>query len=311
MLIDWLKEAVTRNARLQLCVGQSPLFCRRGRVEASPSPKVTREDLSKILEQGREWGLPVEGEKSVGIPGFGRCHVSVQAPWMLFRPLPADQPPDLEKLHLPPVLAELAQLPQGLVLLGGQRGSGLRTTVASLLELLRQGEPRRMLTVGRCHDYVQAHGRGLVGSCRELTEALRDSCDGVVLWVTDSASAQAAVQAAEEGLLVFALMRGLHTPNLLDRLRQWLADTQRLGDALRAAYYQRLLPSGQGLLPICEFVSGDVCRQLLYRAGPDRIYPECLEGQTGCWSLLHSLQDWLEQEQISPLDADRVIQTWS
>ncbi|MBT9583204.1 hypothetical protein IV102_07635 [bacterium] len=312
MLLELLKEAASLEAHLQLCVGQAPAFWRWGQLQVKEAAKLTREDLNRLLEQGRDWGLPGEGEKAVGIPGFGRCQVNLQFPWVLFRPLPSDGPPPMEKLNLPPGLAELVQLNQGLVLLGGQRGSGLRTTLASLLELLRQGPPRRILTVGRCHDFVQGHGRGLLGSCVRLSEALLDSCDVVVLWLTDSASAQAALEAAEEGRLVLALLRGLHAPNLLDRLQTWLpaaAWSQRLGDALRAVYYQRLLASSQGPLPVCEFVNSETSRQLLQQ--PRKIYPDCLEGQSGCWSLLHSLQDWLDQQRVSPEEADLLVQSWT
>ena len=314
MLLELLKEAGARGAQLQLCVGQAPVFVHLGQLEVSAGAKWSREDMAQLLEQGREWGLPSEGERGIGIPGLGRCQVQVQRPWILFRPLPANLPASWEELNLPPVVAELAQLPQGLILLGGQTGSGIRTTLACLVEIIRQQQTRRLLMVGRCHDYVQTHGRGLLGSCPQISPGLLDSCDVVALWLTDPESAQQALAAAEEGKLVLALMRGLHTPNLLDRLHCWLpagAYLQRLGDVLRGAYYQRLISAPEGPLPVTEFVSGEVASRMLGAPAPGRVYPDCLERREGCWSLLHSLQDWLEQERISSEQADRLVLSWA
>ena len=311
-LLELLKEAVSKDSQLHLCVGQPPAFIRLGKVEFWAGPKLSREALSGLLEQGCDWALPREGQSAVGIPGLGRCQVHVHRPWVLFRPLPADLPADWEKLNLPPVLAELMQLSQGLLLLGGQRGSGLSTTLAFLLESLRLGPPRRILSVGPGLPYVQGHGHGLLGACAELTDSLLDTCDVVLLPVTDSVTAQAAIQAAEEGRLVIGVLRAAHVPNLLDRLLCWLPTgpwSQRLADVVRAAYCQRLLVAAEGPLPISEFVSSEVCRRLL--GNPARVYPDCLEGQAGCWSLLHSLQDWLDQQRVTPEEAESMVESWS
>lgn len=310
---ELLRLAVDRQASLQVCVGQAPLLIHPGgRLEVTEGGRVSREDLAQWMEQGRSWGLPGPGERAMGAPGLGRFWAIVHRDWGLFRPLPTENPGELEQRNLPGILHDLCQLPQGLVLLGGPRGSGLRTSLACMLEILRQGPPRRILCLGRCTDHVQSHGRGLLVNDEDWSESLIEAWDVLVLRLNDSLSAQQALRAAEEGLLVLGLMRASHAPNMLDRFWGWLPDSwarQRASDSLRGCYAQRLLAGGGGLLPLSEFVTPEVARKLVGVSA--RVYPQCLEKQKGCWSFQHSLQDWLDQQRLTPEEAETVVSSWS
>ena len=307
MIEKLLKEAQDQAATLHLAAGQSPLLVQPGHTRVMAQPKLTREEFARLLEAVRDWGMIQEGEAEVGVPGVGRCLVRSRPGWLSLEPLPSELPASLEDLNLPQVLADLVSLPQGLILLGGQRRCGLSTTLACLIEiLLRHGSSRRVLLCGS-HPSVHSHGKGLLLQSGNL-EVGRDF-DVVVTPLP--ADPRLCIQLVENGSLVVATMRAPHTPNMVDQLQSSLPPpwTARLQQSLKALYCQRLVRAGELLFPVTEFVHGELAQKWLGAAGP-REYPKCLEKQKGCWSLLHSLQDWVDQEKITPEQAEPILQTW-
>ena len=306
MIEKLLREA--DGAGLQLAPGQAPLLVLPGSVEAMAQPKLSREEFARCLETVRDWGMTQEGEAEVGVPGLGRCLVRSRPGWLSLEPLPSELPGDLQSLNLPEVLADLLMLPQGLILLGGQRLSGLSTTLACLLEiLLRHGATRRVLLCGS-HPYVHSHGRGLLVQSGDL-EIGRHFDVVITPLPTDP---RICLEMVENGCLVLASMRAPHTANMIDQLQCQLPApwTARLQQSLRAIYCQRLVQAGEGWLPVSEFVQPELACKWLASPGP-RDYPRCLEKQKGSWSLLHSLQEWINEERITTDEADKLVQSWS
>ncbi|MFN8611236.1 MAG: hypothetical protein U0931_27075 [Vulcanimicrobiota bacterium] len=297
-----LREA--DGATVELAPGQSPLLVRPGRVEVLAQPKLSREDFARALECVRDWGMVQEGEAEVGVPGLGRCLVRSRPGWLSLQMLPSDLPASLEAMNLPEVLAELADLPSGLVLLASPRRGGLSTTLACLIEwILRHGRSRRILLCGH-HPFVHSHGRGLL-----VQSDLLDLGGHFEVVVSPlPADPRGCIQLAEQGALVLASLRSPHTANMVDQLHSllpagWLP---RLQGCLRALYCQRLVHG----LPVTEFVQAELARKWLASPGL-RDYPRCLEKQKGSWPLLHSLQEWVNEEKLTPEDAQETLQSWS
>ncbi len=306
MIEKLLREA--DGAGLQLAPGQAPLLVRPGSLEVMGQAKLSREEFARILETVRDWGMVQEGEAEVGVPGFGRCLVRSRPGWLSLEPLPNEPPGDLDALNLPQVLAELLDLPQGLILLGGQRMSGLSTTLACLLEiLLRHGSSRRILLCGS-HPYVHSHGRGLLVHSGSLE--VGQHFDVVITPLPSDP--RLCLQLVENGALVLATMRAPHSANMVDQLQSLLpaAWSARLQQALKGIYCQRLVRAGDDLLPVSEFVQAELAGKWLAAPGP-RDYPKCLEKQKGSWSMLHSLQEWINEEKITPEDAEPIVRSWS
>lgn len=303
MIERLLREA--DGAGIQLAPGQAPLLVRPGLVEVLPQPKLSRDEFARILETVRDWGMVQEGEAEVGAPGLGRYLVRSRPGWLSLEPLPNELPGDLDNLNLPEVLAELLGLPQGLVFLGGQRLSGLSTTVGCVLEmLLREGPARRILLCGP-HPYVHSQGKGLLVQSGVLE--LGQHFDVVITPLP--ADPRVCIQLAESGALVLVTMRAPHTANMVDQLQSLLPAgwTARLQGALKGLYCQRLVGD---CLPVTEFVQAELARKWLAAPGP-REYPKCLEKQKGSWSLLHSLQEWINEEKITPEEAEPLVRSWS
>ncbi|MBS2039261.1 hypothetical protein JST97_30030 [bacterium] len=301
MIDKLLREA--EGAVLELAPGQSPVLVRPGLVEVLPQPKLSREDFALALETVRDWGMVQEGEAEVGVPGLGRCLVRSRPGWLSVELLPSQLPEGLESLNLPEILAELVSLPSGLVLLGAPRRGGLSTTLACLIELiLRHGRSRRILLCEK-HPYVHSHGKGLLVQSHLLE--LGGHFEVVITPLP--ADLRSCIQCAEQGALVLASMRAPHTSNMTDQLHSLLPSAwlPRLQSCLRGLYCQRLV---QGL-PVTEFVQPELARKWLATPG-QREYPRCLEKQKGSWPLLHSLQEWINEEKLTLEEVQETLQSW-
>src|SRR5207244_11660707 len=103
-------------------------------------------------------------------PGTARFRVYVyfqrSAVGAAFRLIPFDVVP-LETLGLPPVLAEFANRPRGLVLVTGPTGSGKSTTLASLIDVINASREEHMMTIEDPIEFLHKHKKCMVNQ-REL-----------------------------------------------------------------------------------------------------------------------------------------------
>ena len=70
--------------------------------------------------------------------------------------------PTLTDLNLPPVLAEFAMRPRGLVLVTGPTGSGKSTTLAAMIDHVNIHKSAHIITVEDPIEYMHAHKRCMV-----------------------------------------------------------------------------------------------------------------------------------------------------
>ena len=139
---DVLLEVVERRASdLHLTVGAPPMIRVRGRLtplEGYPvlTPTDTREIVYSILSNAQRQKLENDWQIDFAypIPGAARFRVNAYfqrtALGAAFRLIPFEIAP-LETLGLPPVVADFANKPRGLVLVTGPTGSGKSTTLAA------------------------------------------------------------------------------------------------------------------------------------------------------------------------------------
>ena len=62
--------------------------------------------------------------------------------------------PDIDDLHLPPIVKELTDLPRGLVLVTGHTGSGKSTTLASMIGVINRKYHKRIITLEDPIEYL-------------------------------------------------------------------------------------------------------------------------------------------------------------
>ena len=165
--------------------------------------------------------------------------------------------PNLRDLGLPPVVHTLADLKNGLVLVGGPTASGKSTTLAALIDHINATSTRHIVTFEDPIETVHTRRLSLVNQ-REVgrhTPALHDALratlrqDPDVILVgelRDAATIAFAVTAAETGHLVFGTVHTVSAAATVDRLINACPPGQHehirtlLAGALRAVVCQYL-----------------------------------------------------------------------
>ena len=100
---------------------------------------VDKQRLDQIKDFDCSWGMP----------GVGRFRVNVlrqRSSFMIVMRVIPFAVPSIEELSLPPVVATLAELEQGFVLVTGVSGSGKSSTVAAMLNHINQNLQRHIVT---------------------------------------------------------------------------------------------------------------------------------------------------------------------
>ena len=122
-------------------------------------------------------------------------------------------------LHLPAVLAKLAERKQGLVLLTGPTGCGKTSTLAALIDLINARRRDHIITIEDPVEYQHANRSSIVeqievghdtpGFAQAVRAVLRQTPDVILVGeMRDSETMAAALTAAETGHLVLS---SLHT----------------------------------------------------------------------------------------------------
>lgn len=134
-----------------------------------------------------------------------------------------------EKLFLPPVLGEVALLPQGLIILAGITGSGKSTTIASMIQYVNDRRRCHILTIEDPIEYLFKDNKAVINQ-REvgidvkswdiaLKHAVREDPDVILVGeLRDRETFAAALHAAETGHLVFGTIHASTSPSTLGRI---------------------------------------------------------------------------------------------
>jgi twitching motility protein PilT len=145
-----------------------------------------------------------------------------------FRLIPYEIKP-LEQLGVPPVVANFAGLPRGLVLVTGPTGSGKSTTLAAIIDLANRTRADHIMTVEDPIEFLHRHKRALVNQ-REVGEdthsfaaalkhVLRQDPDIILVGeMRDLETISVALTAAETGHLVFATLHTQDAAQTIDRV---------------------------------------------------------------------------------------------
>jgi twitching motility protein PilT len=178
--------------------------------------------------------------------------------------------PTLEELGAPAICAELAERPNGLVLVTGPSGSGKSTTLAAMIDRINRDRAACIVTVEDPIEYVHRHQRSVViqreigSDTRDFAGALRSALRGnpdVVLVgeMRDLETMSAALTMAETGHLVFATLHTNDASQAIDRLIDGFPAGQhnqvrvQLSQTLLAVIYQELLPRLNGAGRVAAF----------------------------------------------------------
>lgn len=179
--------------------------------------------------------------------------------------------PSLQELRMPPVVARLAQLRNGLVVVTGPTGAGKSTTLAAMVHEINTSQRRHIVTIEDPIEYVHEPLKSAIthreiGAHTEsfatgLRAALRESPDVLVLGeMRDLETVQLALQAAETGVLVLGTLHTNSAAKAVDRVLDVIPEESReqargtLSLVLRAVLAQRLakLATGDSRVAVLE-----------------------------------------------------------
>ena len=179
----------------------------------------------------------------------------------------------LEELHLPPVLAEIADARRGLILITGATGNGKSTTMAAMIRYINETRHAHVITVedpieflfepGKCMIIQREVGTDTKSFKDALIAAMRQDPDVIMVGeIRDQDTAATCLKAAETGHMVVS---AIHTPDAVSTIQRYVGmfepDSQdlvreRLGDSLQAVISLRLLigKEGRARIPAVEIL---------------------------------------------------------
>ncbi len=168
--------------------------------------------------------------------------------------------PSFENLHLPSVVAKIADNRQGLILVSGTTGSGKSTTIAAILEHINHTRNEHIVTIEDPIEFLHTSRKCLINQ-REiginvkdfptaLRALLREDPDVVLIGeMRDAETFRSALQAADTGHLVVSTVHAESAAQTVNRLLNMFPEDERpsvrksLVFSLRAIMAQKLLKS--------------------------------------------------------------------
>jgi twitching motility protein PilT len=181
--------------------------------------------------------------------------------------------PDIDNLHLPPIIKELTDLPRGLVLVTGHTGSGKSTTLASMINVVNQKYRKRIITMEDPIEYMlqnkscMIEQREIGSDCPTfasgLKHALRQDPDVILVGeMRDLETTSSTVTAAETGHLVLSTLHTINASQTVERIIDIYPASQQnqiramLSNTLQAVISQTLFKrvDKPGMVPCVEIL---------------------------------------------------------
>ncbi len=168
--------------------------------------------------------------------------------------------PNFEQLGLPPVMAELTQYEQGIVILAGVTGSGKTTTIASMLQYINERQRMHIVTIEDPIEFTYTDAKSIINQRelgidvmdfhKSLKDAVRQDPDIILVGeMRDQDTFSAALHAAETGHLVFGTIHSSTAPSTITRILDLFPREmhtplrQNMEFNLKAVVAQKLLPT--------------------------------------------------------------------
>jgi twitching motility protein PilT len=266
---DYLNLAVQSNATdLHLTAGAPATMRVNGELRAADEEKLGAESIKnlarELLSDERMNSLAALNEVDFALDWKDLCrfrgnaYIQRGSIALALRIIPY-QIPKMADLRLPPVVQDIVNLRQGLVLVTGPTGSGKSTTQAAMIDWINENRACHIVTIEDPLEYLHRHKRAIVDQ-REvgidtlsfsaaLRASLREDPDVVLLGeMRDLETIKIAVTVAETGHLVFATLHTNDTAQAIDRVTDVFPGDQQqqirvqLATTLAAVIYQQLLP---------------------------------------------------------------------
>lgn len=171
--------------------------------------------------------------------------------------------PSFESLNVPPQLADICELRNGLVLVTGPTGSGKSSTLAAVIDQINALKSYHIVTIEDPIEFLHSHNKCTinqreVGSDTKsfgsaLRAALRQAPKVILVGeMRDLETAEIALEAAETGHLVLSTLHTIDAAKTVDRIIGLYPKNEekiirtRLAQTFRYIVSQRLIPKADG-----------------------------------------------------------------
>ena len=207
---------------------------------------------------------------------------------------------NFDELGLPPVAADIANKPRGLVLVTGPTGSGKSTTLASIIDKINSEQRLHIITIEDPIEFLHPHklcvvNQREVGSDTNnfkdaLKYVLRQDPDVVLVGeMRDLETIEAALTIAETGHLVFATLHTNSAVSSINRVIDVFPPHQQsqvraqLSFTLVAVMTQLLVPRANGGRVMCMevMIPNAAIKNLIREDKLHQIYSQMQVGQAG------------------------------
>ena len=239
---------------------------------------------------------------SYALPGKCRFRVNIfqqrNSFSIVMRVIPHEIP-SFEALRLPPQLAEIADIRNGVVLLTGPTGSGKSSTLAAIIDRINETKAYHIVTIEDPIEFLHTHKKSTINQrevgadtkdfASALRAALRQAPKVILVGeMRDLETAEIALEAAETGHLVLSTLHTIDASKTIDRIIGLYPKNEeriirtRLAQTFRYIVSQRLIPTADG--------RGRIAAVEVLRSNPrTREYIE--KGETEGKTLLDAIRD--------------------
>jgi twitching motility protein PilT len=318
---------------LHLVSGQQPVLRIGGELERVKYQTLDNDGLKLMLyeitpeHKIKEFEETGDVDFAYEVPGLARYRVNFyQQKWGIgaaFREIPS-RISTCEELELPKVIARLATLPRGLVLVTGPTGSGKSTTLAAIIHEANILRKEHIITVEDPIEFVHKSEKAIINHrevgmhtksfAAALRGALREDPDIIMVGeMRDLETISLAIEASATGHLVFATLHTMSAAKTVDRIIEVFPTNQQeqirstLADGLRAVVSQTLFKrrDRKGRVAALEIMIANPAVRNLIREGKTYQVPSMIQTgkKYGMQSLDDSIMELLMKKIISPDDA--------
>ncbi|MFA4993645.1 MAG: type IV pilus twitching motility protein PilT [Candidatus Omnitrophota bacterium] len=329
---DLLLMCIDKGASdLHITENEPPILRIDGRLVRTELEKLNKQDLKKMVygvlsnSQKEIFERELELDFSLALPELDRFRVNIHTQKGsvegAFRRIPLEIP-SVEKLGLPQIIIDLANKPNGLVLVTGPTGMGKTTTLAAMINHINSNRECLITCIEDPIEFIFANKRSIVKQrevysdthsfAQALRHALRQDPNVIVVGeMRDLETISTALTAAETGHLVLATLHTPDAPQTVARIidvfppHQQQQVKMQLSDCLQGVISQLLLPhiSGTGRVLSTEIMVATPGIRNLIREQEIEQIPTLMQtgSQHGMYTMDKSLKG-LHQKGLISLD---------
>ncbi|MBN1545373.1 MAG: type IV pilus twitching motility protein PilT [Syntrophaceae bacterium] len=251
---------------LHLVAGQQPAIRIRGDMERIKYNVLTNDELRSMLyeitpeHKIKHFEETGDVDFAYQIPNLARYRANFfmqqNGVAAVFREIP-NKITTCTELGLPPVIAKLATLPRGLILVTGPTGCGKSTTLAAIIDEANRLRKDHIITIEDPIEFVHQSNNCIINQrevgihtrsfAAALRGALREDPDIILVGeMRDLETISLAVEAASTGHLVFATLHTTNAARTVDRIIEVFPAGEQmqirstLADGIRAVISQVL-----------------------------------------------------------------------